>query len=100
MANTAAPGVLQATITGFLSTSEGSAEHSPMPRPSAHIHELICSGVAPSAVAAWNTIATEPGEAHQHGATKPRRTAGSDTSKKSSNLGLGAEFDGCGWPAG
>ena len=24
-----------------------------------HIHELICAGVAPSAVAAWNTIATE-----------------------------------------
>ena len=30
-----------------------------MPRPSAHIHELVCAGDAPSAVAAWNTIATE-----------------------------------------
>ncbi len=59
VASTAAPGVLQATITGFRSHSDGKAEHSPMPRPSAHIQELICAGVAPSAVAAWNTMATE-----------------------------------------
>src|SRR5690606_12761812 len=32
---------------------------SPIPRPSAHIQEVICAGVAPSAEAAWNTIATE-----------------------------------------
>jgi hypothetical protein len=30
-----------------------------MPRPSAHIHEVICAGVAPKACAAWNTSATE-----------------------------------------
>jgi hypothetical protein len=42
VASTAAPGVLQATITGWLAAiSEGMAEHSPMPRPSAHIHEVI-----------------------------------------------------------
>ena len=38
-----------------------------MPRPSAHIHEAICAGVAPSACAAWNTITAEAGEADQHG---------------------------------
>jgi hypothetical protein len=30
-----------------------------MPRPSAHIQEVICAGVAPNACAAWNTMATE-----------------------------------------
>ena len=51
-ASTAAPGVLQATITGWCSHSEGRAEHRPMPRPSAHIHEVIWAGVAPKACAA------------------------------------------------
>ena len=59
VASTAAPGVLQAIITGWRSTSEGTAEHSPMPSPSAHIQEVICAGVAPKACAAWNTMATE-----------------------------------------
>ena len=59
VASTAAPGVLQATITGFFSHSEGPSVHRPMPRPSAHIQELISAGVAPSAVAAWKTMATE-----------------------------------------
>ena len=58
-ASTAAPGVLQATMTGLRSQSEGRAEHNPMPRPSAHIHELMTSGVAPKACAAWKTMATE-----------------------------------------
>ena len=52
VASTAAPGVLQATITGFFRISDGTAVHRPMPRPSAHIHEVICSGVAPKASAA------------------------------------------------
>ncbi len=30
-----------------------------MPRPSAHIQEVICAGVAWKACAAWNTMATE-----------------------------------------
>ena len=58
-ASTAAPGVDQATITGLRSSSEGTAQHRPMPQPRAHIHELICAGVAPKAWAAWNTRATE-----------------------------------------
>jgi hypothetical protein len=58
-ASTAAPGVLQAIITGLRHHSEGSAEASPMPMPSAHIHEAAISGVAPKACAAWNTMATE-----------------------------------------
>jgi len=67
VASTAAPGVLQATITGFFRISEGTALHRPMPMPSAHIQEVICSGVAPNASAAWNTMATE--------LVKPTRTA-------------------------
>ncbi len=59
VASTAAPGVHQATITGFCSHSEGITEHSPMPIPSAHIHEAIISGVATKACAAWKTMATE-----------------------------------------
>jgi hypothetical protein len=38
-----------------------------MPSPSAHIHEVICAGLAPNACAAWNTMATELVKAHQHG---------------------------------
>jgi hypothetical protein len=67
VASTAAPGVDQATITGFLSHSEGTSEHSPMPMPSAHIHEAISAGVALKASAAWKTMATE--------LVKPTRTA-------------------------
>ena len=52
VASTAAPGVDQATITGFFSHSEGSTEHSPMPIPSAHIHEAVSAGVALKASAA------------------------------------------------
>ena len=59
VASTAAPGVLQATITGFLSQREGNKVHNPMPMPKAHIQDATMSGVAPSASAAWNTIATE-----------------------------------------
>ncbi|EWS65418.1 hypothetical protein Y695_01323 [Hydrogenophaga sp. T4] len=51
--------MLQATITGCFQSSEGMAEHSPMPRPSAHIQEVMSSGVAPKACAAWKTMATE-----------------------------------------
>jgi hypothetical protein len=58
-ASTAAPGVLHATMTGWRSHREGKAEHRPMPNPRAHIHEVICAGVAPNACAAWNTMATE-----------------------------------------
>ena len=59
VANTAAPGVLHATITGFLSHNEGSNEHKPIPKPNAHIHEVMISGVALNASAAWKTMATE-----------------------------------------
>ena len=52
VASTAAPGVLQATITGFFNHKEGKAEHKPMPKPKAHIQELTCAGVAPKLVAA------------------------------------------------
>jgi len=31
----------------------------PIAMPSAHIHELICAGVAPAASAAWKTMAAE-----------------------------------------
>lgn len=47
-------------MTGWRRISEGTSEHSPMPRPSAHIQDVIwCAGVAPNAWAAWNTMATE-----------------------------------------
>ena len=52
LASTAAPGVLQAIITGWRRISEGMALVSPMPRPSAHIQELITSCDAPKACAA------------------------------------------------
>lgn len=79
VASTAAPGVLHATITGWRNHSEGSSVHSPMPRPSAHIHELICAVLAPSAVAARKTIATELVKPTST-ATKPAVTANSETS--------------------
>ena len=46
-------------MTGFLSHSEGTNVHSPIPMPRAHIQEAIISGVALKACAAWNTMATE-----------------------------------------
>ena len=46
VASTAAPGVDHATITGLRNHSDGTSEHSPMPSPSAHIHDVICAGVA------------------------------------------------------
>ena len=52
VASTAAPGVDHATMIGFLSHSDGSAVHSPMPTPSANIHDAICIGVALNASAA------------------------------------------------
>ena len=52
VASTAAPGVDQATITGFFSHNEGIAEHTPIPMPSAHIHDEISAGVALKASAA------------------------------------------------
>ena len=51
-AKTAAPGVDQATMTGLRKMSDGTAQHKPIPQPSAHIQELICAGVAPKACAA------------------------------------------------
>ena len=59
VASTAAPGVDHATMTGLRSHSDGTSEHRPMPKPSAHIHEVTCAGVAWKACAAWNTMATE-----------------------------------------
>ncbi len=59
VASTAAPGVDQATMTGCRRINEGTSEHRPIPRPSAHIHEVTWAGVAPNACAAWNTMATE-----------------------------------------
>ena len=73
-ASTAAPGVLQATMTGLRHQSEGSAEHSPMPMPSAQTHDAISSGPAPKARAAWNTMATELVKPTST-ATKPAVTA-------------------------
>src|SRR5262245_61693771 len=68
-----------------------------MPRPSAHIHELIWAGVAPSAVAAWKTIATELVKPTST-ATKPAVAAGSDRSRRNwrmreLDLDLGPQLD-------
>ena len=52
LASTAAPGVLQATITGWRSHSDGKAVVNPMPIPIAHSHEANISGVAPKDSAA------------------------------------------------
>ena len=59
LASTAAPGVLQATITGLRSHSDGRAVAKPMPMLMAHSHEAKMSGVAPKACAAWKTMAME-----------------------------------------
>ena len=52
VANTAAPGVDHATITGLRSHSEGTSEHRPMPMPSAHIQDATSDGLASNASAA------------------------------------------------
>ena len=80
LASTAAPGVLQATITGWRSHNEGSSEPRPMPRPSAHIQEAVCAGDAPSACAAWKTMATELVKPTKT-ATKPALAAETDISR-------------------
>ena len=74
VASTAAPGVLQATMTGNLSHNDGTNEHKPMPTPSAHIQDVMISGVALKACAAWKTIATELVKPTST-ATKPAVTA-------------------------
>jgi len=59
LTSSAAPGVLQAVSTGLRVHSDSPAEVTPMPRPSAHIHDTVCACVAPSAAAAWKTMATD-----------------------------------------
>ena len=88
VASTAAPGVLHATITGWRSQSDGSTLHKPIPRPNAHIHELICAGVAPSPVAAWNTMATELVKPTRT-ATKPAVVADTEMSLKRGRIAQG-----------
>ena len=58
-ASSAAPGVDQAVSTGWRYHSDSSTVVAPMPRPSAHIQEVVCAGVAPSACAAAKTMTTE-----------------------------------------
>jgi hypothetical protein len=58
-ASSAAPGVDQAVSTGWRVHRLSSKVVTPMPRPSAHSHEAVCSGVAPSATVAWKMMATE-----------------------------------------
>jgi hypothetical protein len=64
--SSAAPGVDQAVTTGVRQRSDRPMQVMAMPRPSAHIHEPICSALAPIAAAPWNTITAETGEADQH----------------------------------
>ncbi len=52
----------------------------PMPRPSAHIQELICSGDAPSDCAAWNTMTAELAKPTST-VTKPAAMADRDRSR-------------------
>ena len=66
-ASTAAPGVLQAIITGFVSQSEGSERgeaHAAAERP--HPRRR-CAGVAPSALRRLEDDRHRAGEADQHG---------------------------------
>ena len=53
-----------------------------MPRPSAHIHEVVCAGVAPSACAAAKTMTTELVKPTST-ATKPATTAETERSFQS-----------------
>ena len=58
-ASSAAPGVDQAVRMGWRVHRLKPRLVRPMPRPSAHSHEAVCAGVAPSASAAWKMMATE-----------------------------------------
>ena len=60
-----------------------------MPSPSAHIHELICSGLAPSDCAAWNTITAELAKPTST-VTKPAATADSERSFSRWRRGTGS----------
>ena len=66
--------------TGIFQRSDRLMQVRPMPMPSAHIHEAVCAGVAPSACAAWNTIAAELAKPTST-VTKPAATAASDWSR-------------------
>ena len=55
----AAPGVDQARTTGTRDLKERSAEPAALPSDTARSQLAACDGVAPSAVAAASTIATE-----------------------------------------
>ncbi len=48
----AAPGVLQAITVGLAQPERRQHFVRPMPQPSAHIHDAVCAGVAPSDCAA------------------------------------------------
>ncbi len=89
VASTAAPGVDQATITGWRMSIEGTSEHSPMPSPSAQIQEVICPGVAWKAWAAWKTMATELVKPTST-ATKPATKVDRLRSLKKDRTGTGA----------
>ena len=57
--SSAAPGVDQAVSTGMRYHRLRPALVNPMPMPSAHSHDAVTSGVAPSAAAAWKMMTTE-----------------------------------------
>ena len=78
-ASSAAPGVDHAVSTGWRYQSDRPMLVSPVPTPSAHIHDVICAGVAPRPCAAWNTIATELVKPTST-AMKPATMAESETS--------------------
>ena len=77
----AAPGVDQAVSTGSRRHHDKPIDVTPMPRPSAQIHDVAWAGVAPSACAAANTITTELVKPTST-ATKPATTAESDASRQ------------------
>ncbi len=78
-ASSAAPGVDHAVSTGWRYQSDRPMLVRPVPTPSAHIHEVVCSGVAPRPCAAWNTMATELVKPTST-AMKPATTAENETS--------------------
>ncbi len=88
MASSAAPGVDHAVSTGWRYHRLSPALVSPMPRPRAQIHELVCAGVAPSAAAAWKTMTTELVKPTST-ATKPATAADSEKS-----FSMAASIDG------
>ncbi len=57
--SSAAPGVDHAVSTGWRYQSDRPMLVTPMPMPSAHSHDVICAGDAPSACAPWKMMATE-----------------------------------------